>query len=193
MHNQFEQDTWNTFKVIKIIFFRKMQKITINCLRHAEQIWAGYMKNLSSYYCSHNCNSPPFTWFTQKYFSVVRGKWYHLKANHDNCKAFSLTLAMSKIWAAVSVQCQAFLMKNDFSDSEWYGYVFLVKKHVKPYIFSFSRSWATKWLLWQLPLESEKSKMATQNGRQSPHKWLYTKALCGTRHLRMVTVINWVA
>ena len=29
-----------------------------------------------------------------------------------------LTLAMSKIWAAVSVQCQAFLMKNDFLDSE---------------------------------------------------------------------------
>ena len=28
-----------------------------------------------------------------------------------------LTLAMSKIWAAVSVQCQAFLMKNEFLDS----------------------------------------------------------------------------
>ena len=28
------------------------------------------------------------------------------------------TLAMSKIWAAVFVQCQAFLMKNDFLDSE---------------------------------------------------------------------------
>ena len=49
---------------------------------------------------------------------------------------------MSKIWAAVSVQSQAFLMKNDFLDSECYGYVFLVKKHVKPYIFSFSGSWA---------------------------------------------------
>ena len=35
-------------------------------------------------------------------------------------------LAMSKIWATVSVQCQAFLMKNDFFDSELYGYVFLV-------------------------------------------------------------------
>ena len=114
-----------------------------------------------------------------------------------------LTLAMSKIWAAMSVQCQAFLMKNDFLDSEWYGYVFLVKKHVKPYIFSFSGSWATKWLLWQLPLVSEKSKMAAQNGRKSPvmslktglspHKWLYTKALCGTWHLGMITVINWVA
>ena len=95
----------------------------------------------------------------------------------------TFTIAMSKIWAAVSVQCQAFLMKNDFLDSEWYGYVFLVKKHVKPYIFSFSGSWATKWLLWQLPLVSEKSKMAAQNGRQSPvmslktglspHIWLY--------------------
>ena len=63
---------------------------------------------------------------------------------------------MSKIWAAVSVQCQAFLMKNNFLDSKWYVYVFLVKKHVKPYIFSFSGSWATKWLLWQLPLVSEK-------------------------------------
>ena len=30
---------------------------------------------------------------------------------------FPLTLAMSKIWAAVSVQCQAFLMKNGFLDA----------------------------------------------------------------------------
>ena len=42
-----------------------------------------------------------------------------------------LTLAMSKIWAAVSVQ--AFLMKNDFLDSEWYGYVFFVNKTSKKF------------------------------------------------------------
>ena len=45
---------------------------------------------------------------------------------------------MSKIWAAVAVQCQAFLMKNDFLDSEWYGYVFLVKKHVINHIYLVS-------------------------------------------------------
>ena len=41
-----------------------------------------------------------------------------------------LTPAMSKIWAAVSVQRQAFLMKNDFLDSECYMAMFFLSENM---------------------------------------------------------------
>ena len=40
------------------------------------------------------------------------------KLKHQTIQQVFSTLAMSKIWAAVSVQCQAFLIKDDFVDSE---------------------------------------------------------------------------